>query len=302
MALRSAFRRFVPLRVRRHLALRDRLRVRLYHTIRPLAIGLADSSEYLRDIVVRTCSDVLYELENRGRDRICDDILDHLLKHPHPYSDVEKDADVPLLDRVSGRIIPGVERILRHWPVRGVVEIGCGNGSVLAWLAERYPAVHFVGIDFQVPPAVRALARSNLEFASGYALDIFEGDRLPTPPDLVYVQFTATLFLPREITRYFENFRRRDVRFVVLNEPVRAAYPVRLNAGDSRSVYMGDRMWKHDYPGIARRAGYEILEFQSKHWSALIAPQFQVRAATQQLQLRYDTHMVQMSARLMTPG
>jgi hypothetical protein len=283
-------RDLMPLSVK--ICLVDWIHGRLYVALRSFFTKLAFSFQYF----MRMFSDVHYQIENRGRDRITEERMEYMLKHPDKYSDRDLDSQIPVNQRVSGQILPLLERILDRDNLRLVVEIGCANGSIISALASKYPTINFLGIDLHVAPYLEASKRENLKFMGGYALDIFENGQIPGVPNVVYFQFTATKFLPREIVRYFQAFRRLGVRYIVLNEPTRQGFPIRLERQTDRqtdrqtSLYLGDTMWKHDYPGLAQGMGYEILEFHSDHWSKLIEPRFN--------RVRLDTYLVRMSARL----
>jgi SAM-dependent methyltransferase len=48
-----------------------------------------------------------------------------------------------------GRLQPGVLRVLEDFPARAdVLDLGCGNGTLAAELAQRGYQVHYVGLDF----------------------------------------------------------------------------------------------------------------------------------------------------------
>ncbi|MBI3319049.1 MAG: hypothetical protein HYZ89_00450 [Candidatus Omnitrophica bacterium] len=282
----------IPEPARRYLA--NRLWARAPYLVRPTVTSLAGLSPLLERTIRDLCADIHYELENRNRDRMSDEILAFMLASPHKYADTSLDEQIPMAQRISGQILPFLEPVLDQHHATRVLEIGACNGVVLSWLAAKYPRIHFVGIDLHIPPRVKALETTNLTFMSGYALDVLEQGSLPQIPDAVFCQFTAANVLPRECERYFQLFRRLGISWVVLNEPTRNGFPVRANERRSRSIYLGSKMWRHDYPGLARRAGYEIVAFQDKHWSQLIEPRYN--------RVRFDTHLVQMSARLRERG
>ncbi len=258
----------------------------------PLAKLALSSSTVTRTAVRNLCEDVLEYVQTHEQERVAPERLAYLLAHPHHYALDDGEQDAPLTQRVSGQILPQVEGVLKEIRSGQVVEIGCGNGWVAAYLAGKYPAIQFIAMDLSLPKAVRRQESGNLRFMEGYALDLLEPAELPL--DAVYFQSTGIMCLPKEMLAYFQLFQRRKVRWVVLNETTRSYAPIRLNEQHSRSIFLGSRMWKHDYPGLARQCGYEVVVFQSRHWSEVIEPRYN--------HLRYDTHLVQIVARLREPA
>lgn len=286
---RLRLRDLVPLKTRQYLVERGLLAVHYLWCPMLIKIGTSSSS-FLREAVRQLCYEVVYYIEQHDKDRMSAGRLAAMGAAPDKYADPDLDAAVPLNQRISGQILPLLESVLQQEGIRHVVEIGSANSTILSYLASTYPAIDFLGIDFYMSPEVKALERANLQFMTGYALDILEAGQLRQPIDVVCFQFTGTLVLPKEFRRYFQAFQRLGIRYVVLNEPTRTGFPIRLHDARSQSDFMGGHTWRHDYPGLARAAGYEVVAFQSNHWSKLIEPRFN--------RVRFDTHLVQMVARL----
>ncbi len=287
----QGLQRSIPLQTRRRLS--DRFVAGLHNIGYPVLTRLGLSSSASLRVGVKTlCSEVLYYIENHDRDRIDERVLAELLTQPHEYAEENLDAEIPLNQRISGQIVPYLDRVMAEPGIRRALEMGCAGSTIIAPFAAKYPAVQWLGVDFHIRDHVKALERGNLRFEQGYALDLLEHGRLPSPIDVVFFQFTGTLILPKEMERYFQLFKRLGVRYLVMNEPTRKWFPIQLNERRPRSAHLGGRMWKHDYPGLARRAGYEVIAFQYRHWSETIEPHYN--------RVRYDTYLMQMIARL--PG
>lgn len=147
---------------------------------------------------------------------------------------------------------------------RTIVEIGTGNGDIVAYLAAKYPMHKFVGVDFSIKTAERKQKKlPNLSFKAGYALDLLEQNQLFG--DIVFGSSTFDIFSPRELKGYFRLFRERFISQVILNEPVWGGYKQR-NTTDAVSNHMEGACWYHNYCGYLREAGYTISDFSFFHY------------------------------------
>ena len=124
-----------------------------------------------------------------------------------------------LLEQQRALIIPFMNDFLNNKKKLNVCDIGCGNGDVAVYMADKYRDKNFYGIDFNVENAKQK--HPSIDFFDGYALDIIE----KFLPDAIYSSSTWILFTPREnffelkeaknlemITRIFFSQRRKMLK------------------------------------------------------------------------------------------
>lgn len=146
--------------------------------------------------------------------------------------------------------LPGVSRHL--------VEIGCGNGRLLAWLAQARPAWTFAGIDLHAGQVAANRARyPHLSFRAGDALtavtETSAGDAILTYGVLAYCT-------PRELRAFFRLTADRGCDLVV-SEPVRETWEGRQSAPRGRFQYA------HPYQDMAEDVGYvTVAETRDPTW------------------------------------
>lgn len=166
-----------------------------------------------------------------------------------------RDMHNPLPDQMRGLILPMLEARIREG-CQTVVEIGSSNGDVLAYLAGRFPAVQFIGVDFVLPEAPPQLA--NLEFRKCYALEALERGELIG--DVAFGSSTFCLPGPVEMAAYAEQFARAGFKSVLIADPVTRAYSPEKYPG--RSMHQTFGMWGHDHRAIFARHGFTTSDFQ----------------------------------------
>jgi hypothetical protein len=158
-----------------------------------------------------------------------------------------------------GLILPILEKHLK----RVNVEIGTGNGDVIADLADKYPDRLFIGVDFSVKNATEKHNKKNLVFIEGYALDLLEKDILKG--DLVFASSTFCLFTPDELVDYIKLLKIRGFTSIVLNEPTWNGRIQENNEKITSSSLEGP-MYHHNWAGYFRWFGYEITDFSFFHY------------------------------------
>lgn len=92
--------------------------------------------------------------------------------------------------------------LTRHVARAGqVLELGCGSGELLTYLAERFPRVSFTGIDISVAKlqSGESSALGNLEFQAG---DCVEPVKPPHMYDLVISSQVLEHFHPQDVPRH----------------------------------------------------------------------------------------------------
>lgn len=166
------------------------------------------------------------------------------------------DAHLPLPKQMRGILYDRVCQAVRDG-TKTVLEIGTGNGDVVALLAEEFPDVHFTGVDFDVSNATeKHVARNNLKFVAGYPLELLESGDLDA--ELMFAASTFTVVGPVELDRYAEVFKERNFNTIMLTDPATRSWHPDRYPGGSRHMYRG--MWGHDYRVPFGAAGYRTAE------------------------------------------
>jgi SAM-dependent methyltransferase len=149
----------------------------------------------------------------------------------HGYGDAEftRADGKALVDQQRGLVIPLVAAAVERDRPKLVLEIGTGNGDVVAHLAARRPAVQFVGCDLSVENAAAKHRVPNLSFVKGYALDLLRDRTLfPRPRSRHMDQYkwwhnyfgylTAAGFrIEHHETRRFDYSWNRGARVVIVD-------------------------------------------------------------------------------------
>jgi hypothetical protein len=185
--------------------------------------------------------------------------------------------DTPLHLTIQGQAAPLVEAIVRQDPaVRSVMNVGVRYAYVDALLADKFPAVEFVGVDFM--PNLRELNadfnQPNLRFVTGYALELLEQDKLCA--DVAVMVDTALTINNRELRHYFRLLAAR-ARYVVIDDPLHRSPsggvedPLSLPVDRSLPVYTppvkitplpGPLCYRHNYKAMLEEAGFTVIHYR----------------------------------------
>lgn len=180
----------------------------------------------------------------------------------HGFGDTElprPDARKPLLEQRRAMLVPLVEQAIGAG-ARSVLEIGTGNGDVIAHLATGHPGVQFIGVDLSVKNAQAKHALPNLEFRQGYALDLLCAG---LSADVVFANSTFCIFAPKELQAYLAALRCRRL---VISDPVTMGN-VHSRDPHPRSRHMDLYMWWHNYFGYLTAAGWNIETFETRTYA-----------------------------------
>ena len=191
--------------------------------------------------------------------RINQATIDHYLKDPDlggwtKDQQTWGDMHLPLQEQMRGLILPALEARIREG-AKTVVEIGSSNGDVIAWLADRHPDTHFIGVDFELPPPGRE--RPNVTFIKGYALELLEAGELRG--DVVFASSTFCLPTPVELRAYADRLAGAGFGSVLIADPVTRAYSPETYPG--RSMHQTFGMWGHDHRHVFGQVGYRTTSF-----------------------------------------
>lgn len=173
---------------------------------------------------------------------------------------IRGDAHLPLGQQMRGMIIPLIESAIEEGKSR-VVEIGTGDGKILRLLAQKYPEVEFVGVDFRRPELVDESLK-NLTHISGYALELLEQGHLRG--DILFACSTFILPGPRELEAYAQEIAKAGFATVIINDPITRGYSPAKYPGTSRHQTIG--LWGHDYRHYFGQVGYRTSLFEIREF------------------------------------
>lgn len=169
-----------------------------------------------------------------------------------------------------GLILPFMDKALSKTRGKVIVEIGTGNGDILAYLRQKYPDNIYVGVDFSVKNAqIKYGNIKNISFIKGYAFELLEQGKIKG--DIVFGSSTFCLFLPKELKSYFSLFKTNGFKQIILNEPTWGGYH-QENNGVIISKHIEGGCWYHNWCGYLRQATYEISDFSHFHYKHPTSP------------------------------
>lgn len=149
--------------------------------------------------------------------------------------------------------------VARH-PYARLVEIGCGDGYVLAHLAEHLPDVpEFIGLDINAAIIARAAAahagNPRLTFRAGNALDLFD-DLCGDATILLTYGGVMEYFSGAELAGLLQRVARHEGTAVALVEPVDPAHDL---ADDADSHVFGpENSFSHNHRRLLERNGFTV--------------------------------------------
>ncbi len=201
---------------------------------------------------------------NKDKDRITDIALafynDDSL---HGFADTDyavRSGGKPLLDQQRGLIIPLVAKAIKDVGARSILEIGTGNGDILAHLANEFPDIKCVGVDLSVSNAQVKYSDGppNLTFVKGYALDLLRQGEISG--DVVFGTSTFCVFAPREFAAYLDALS--EAKRIVISDPVTTGN-VHSRDPNPKSRHMDLYMWWHNYFGWLADRGWNIDQHET---------------------------------------
>lgn len=212
--------------------------------------------------------DYSYMNENKGNPHISTEVIKEYSDDSlRGYADWEYNkGGKTIQEQQRGLILPMLENaIIKHADRLTVVEIGTGNGDVIAYLANKYPQHTFIGVDFSIRTAKEKYSDiNNLAFIKGYAMDLLEKENLGG--DVIFASSTFCLFTPLELQNYLLFLKKNGFKKIFLNEPSWAGYEQK-NTIVKTSKHLEGAVWFHNYSGYLRGAGYPISDFTTFHYN-----------------------------------
>lgn len=176
--------------------------------------------------------------------------------------DFQKTDGKELRFQQRGLIMPFVEAELErlHGKIGRklrVLEIGTGNGDVIADLASRHPWAEFVGVDLSIKHAIEKHKLDNLRFIKGYSLDLIEKNDSVMEADIVFGSSTFCAMVPKEFSSQMAFFARNRFRSILFRDPVTGGH-MHLKNGPADSKHMSRYMWWHNYAGYLATHGFHV--------------------------------------------
>jgi SAM-dependent methyltransferase len=180
------------------------------------------------------------------------------------YGDIIFQGGVPFEEQQRSQILPTLHNLLKKLDDGKIIcEIGCGNGDIVAFLAEKYPHLQFIGVDFSVKNAENKHKFNNLKFLKGYALELLENKYLD--PNVIFTSSTSCLFNPKELDNYLYLFKKNDIAHVVINEPMWGDFMfLNYSLDDVKSYHLEGALWKHNYEAYFKEHGYIEKQTETK--------------------------------------
>jgi SAM-dependent methyltransferase len=189
------------------------------------------------------------------------------------YGDFEfkKTDGKPLLEQQRAVLVPYVASLIDSTRLQAakvlsprVVEIGCGNGDVIAHIAHVSPHVQAIGVDLSVANAVmKHSSFPNLRFEKGYAIELFESGVLKA--DIVFASSTFCTLAPLEFRRLLDAMERSSVRHLAIQDPI-ARFNHTANDGDLNSYHMSHEMWFHPYGPLLESRGWSVKAYNETNF------------------------------------
>ncbi len=158
-------------------------------------------------------------------------------------------------------LLDALETTAAGQPFRRVVEIGCGAGSALAFLADRLPGLQqAIGVD--INPAI--IARNRRTWAGDPRMQFVDGEASSLVVDLAVPG--TLLFSYGGVMEYFTGDDRRGLfrataalpgGAVALVEPVDPAHD--LDADPGSHVFGGEDSFSHNHRALIESSGLRVV-------------------------------------------
>jgi len=153
-------------------------------------------------------------------------------------------------------MFPEIEKALASGVLRTVHQVGCCSGREIAWFAQRYPGVRFVGSDCD-EPLVRFL-REHWQQLPNLAFELVRlekenpRDAALLKCDLLYASGGFHYMDTASLQRFFERVKPLAAR-LYLSQPMNRSYsPITEPVSQGRGMLS----WNHPYPALLIRAGW----------------------------------------------
>lgn len=150
-----------------------------------------------------------------------------------------------------------------------IVEIGTGNGDVLNYLSSEFPEINrFVGIDLSRDQIelnnIKFQKNEKLEFV---AADAFDWVKEHGQSNTIFVTSRGVLeyFIEPRLQKFFIEINRLGKTIFIAIEPNGADHNFEINPNSQ--LYGHEPSFSHNYPGLFKKAGFDVWHFSQKVWS-----------------------------------
>ena len=210
-------------------------------------------------------------VENKDKARISNIALKYYSDDSlHGFGDIDygKRADnKPLLQQQRGLIVPLVEKQIADLKPKTVLELGTGNGDILAHLAQEHPLIQFIGADLSVASALKKHSLPNLRFIQGYALDLLNQGEIAG--DIVFGSSTFCVFAPLELEAYLAAMP--NTKGIAISEPVTFGN-AHTDDPKPESRHMDLYMWWHNYYAYLLKHEFKVDDYRTVPFSYSHSP------------------------------
>jgi hypothetical protein len=200
----------------------------------------------------------------------------------YPWDAYEKDLATrryvftkPMEETLQGQTVPLMRHLIKNdSSLKKLVEIGCYYAYVCYRLAQEFPALQVIGVDFPslLKRVNQEFARPNLEIIPGYALELMEAGTVTG--DLYFTCSTMTRFKNLELKRYLACIKKHG-KYLVINEPLfqlpgqKIVHPDTVSPDKSVPVFYEyiplylsqPPCFVHNYKAICANMGFSILHY-----------------------------------------
>ena len=152
-----------------------------------------------------------------------------------------------------------IEQLLSSGAVRTVHQVGCCSGREIAWFAQRYPAVAFVGSDCD--EALVQFLREHWKHLPNLTFELVRmeeespHDATLLKCDLLYASGGFHYMDPASLLRFFQRARPLATRLYLSQPMDRAFSPLTETTSRGRGMLS----WNHPYPALLTQAGWKTV-------------------------------------------
>lgn len=153
-----------------------------------------------------------------------------------------------------------LDKHLENTEIVNICEIGTGDGQLLAYLAQRWPDKHLIGIDLssdQIALNQQNYQQENLSFAAGDAFELIANQE---PKATLYITGLGVLeYFPYDklIGLLSTISSKHSSNMLFLTEPVYG--DVDMSQDFDSYVYGNEQSFTHAYPKLLEREGWSLL-------------------------------------------
>ena len=158
-------------------------------------------------------------------------------------SNFGSNESIKIEDQQRGFGIPVIRNILKNDEIKNIIEIGTGNGDLINLFANEFKNKKFTGLEFNIDNANKKHKSANLNFVSGYALNLLQKTDIDVI-DLVFSTSTFIFFTPKELEEYIKIFSKK-CKYIVIIDPT--WFGVHKKKYFKKTYHLEKGVFFHDY-------------------------------------------------------